>query len=325
MTQCTLSSKIQEGFQKIESMKVAEVDALFSEYDRAVFATSGCANADRYVLIAEQFQRHNKFDLANLALAKAMLVGPSSQLPFLRIAAVYSKIGLSELSGVLKYIGSVQKNQATTVAFPQKGTVEYWQAVSCDDNLEQCRDELKSTQVAFNQNLKRQLLLSLYANYYHLAVRPEDITAWLWDPVTLGAWKRDPKIVVEVLDYFVQKREIELQNGESGAMGNSLLVIRDLLKLTSQFWWTEPVHHPDLKAFFKPYYDDKGHLLTSVGEGVAFYLFFLLQFTGGQVPDPALMVELRKMSRDKEWAGRVEQLATSRNVVPATVPVRKKK
>ncbi len=325
MARCEWSPKIQEGFKKIETMKVAEVDTLFSEYDKAVFAQPACADPDRYVLIAEQFQRNHKFDFANLALAKALLAGPSDNLPYPRIATLYSKMGFVEVPGVFKYVGFVQKKQATTVAIPGKGVVEYWQAVGCDDNRGQCREELQSTQAAFVQNLKRQLLLSLYANYYHLAVSPLDISTWLVDPMTVGAWQRDPKMVVEVLDYFVQKREIELQNGDSGEMGNTLLVIRDLLRLTSQFKWAEPVHHPDLKGFFKPYHDKEGHLLTSVSEGVAFYLLFLLQFAAGRLPDVELMAELKKMSRDKDWANRVEKLAKLRSTDSRIAPRRKKR
>lgn len=325
MVRCTLSPGIKEGFQKIEAMKPAEVDSLFSDYDKAVFTQPACADPDRYVLIAEQFQRHNKFDIANLALAKALLSGTAGQLPYLRISAVYSKMGLSEVPGIFKYVGRVQEKQATQVAFPQKGTVEYWQAVACDNDREQCLAELHSTQTTFTQNLRHQLLLSLYSRYYQLAVRPLEISKWLTDPMTIGAWQRDPKLVVEVLDYFIQKREIVLEDGDFGEMGNTLIVLRDLLKLTSQFFWTTPVHHDDLKVFFKPYYAEDGHVLTAVREGVAFYLLFLLMQVGGQVPDAELMAALKKLSSDQSWANRVEALAKSRQKGPQASPGRKKK
>ncbi len=326
MEKCTLSKKVGDGFKAIETMKAAEVDSLFSEYDRTVFAQPACADPDHYILVAEQFQRLNKFDLANLALAKALLAGPSGQMPYSRIAVVYAKMGFHETPSVLKYIGHIQQNQTTTVAVPNKGAVEYWQAVVCEDKLENCPEELQATQAAFIQNLKHQLLLSLHTNYFHQGVSPLDISTWLMDPMTIGAWKRDPKMVVEVLDYFIQKWEIVLENGDTGEMSNTLLILRDLLKLTAQFKWTEPVHHPDLKAFFKPYYYDKdGHTFTSVSQGVAFYFMFLLMLNSDQVPDEPLLAALKKISSDQSLAIRVEALAKSRKTAPVSAPGRKTK
>lgn len=325
MSQCTLSSKIQEGFKKAETLKVAEVDTLFSEYDRAVFEQPMCADPERYVAIAEQLQRHNKFDLTNLALAKALLVGPPGQLPYSRIAGVYSKMGFSEVPGIFKYVNYVQENQATKVAFHKKGAVEYWQALECENNSDNCRNELQSSQPVFLQNLKRQLLLSLYASYFNQVATYEDIYEWLVDPVTRGSWERDPKMVVDVLDYFIEKHKFILRDSGSSEKGNLLIVIRDLLKLTVPFRMGEPVHHPDLVVFFKPHRRENGIPLPGVKQGVAYYLIFLSRLSGGQLPGDALMIVLKDLSSNKGWASQVEALIKSRNTVPITAPGRKKK
>lgn len=296
MTQCRTFTE----FNKIASLKPDELDALSINYDQDVRAHPECANADHYLLLSNAFFRAKKETPSDVTLGKAF----------------WASMGLWQTDDAinLHFIKSWTAGQHDRESVIQKIRTQQaaadWKTVTCAKNLPDCRNMGKEATAFYNQ-LRNYLLRYLYARLFTITATPLEVGYWVSDPITLGAWKKSPDLVVEVMNEFITTQKIEPGSDIWGGIGNALLVLRDLLEMTAKADRGGLVHLPSPKVFSK-YYAPSKQLLPHVGQGVAIYLIFIQQVSDIALPDKAMISTLTEMSDNKRVAIEVEKLVQER-------------
>jgi hypothetical protein len=168
--------------------------------------------------------------------------------------------------------------------------------------MEHCEDEVKAAQDPLLLHLKRYLNQSFHARF-HMAERVQ-ISVWLVDSLCVAAWQKDPRIILDILDRFIEVREMTFKDEEGHRTGNMLIVLRDLLEATSKRNRAESVQlSPEI---LKKYMGDDGLPVRGVDLAVGAYLWFLSCLPSSALPDMALMKELTRLSDNKMIAKEIE-------------------
>lgn len=303
MTKC-LATKEFNGLNSLDQ------DALLSfymKYDQSVRTYPECADADNYLNLSEALLRVTNNTLSGTALGKALWASmrmwqnnDATNQQFVRAwsASTYDR------SSVIRLI----KSNLSTGNKIQQSSGD-WKTIPCAKNLSAC-SEMSQEETAFNQHLKNYLLRTLYARLFSLNSVPLEVGFWISAPITKGAWQREPLDVLEVLNQFIDVQKIVLGNRSIDKIGNTVIILRDLLEMTAKAGEGGIIHLPP-KTFAK-YYDKDKQLLPSIGQGVAIYLIFLQSVPHSALPDKTMLAALTTMSDNKRSAKELERLVLER-------------
>lgn len=298
---------VDKRFGQLSTLGRDDVYLLHLSYGDQVREHPECADTDRYVQLYQALDRTGQGPYAIEVLGHAyfsslrMQVRHAGNLMFLR---GLWKQSVHDKKAVLAQIA---ENQAEPP--PQPGDKD-WQDVECMKDLYQCNDEFAVIRPQFYLHLKRYLNKSLYAKYYN---GPNvNVTVWVIDAMAIAAWHKDPKILLDIMDLFIETRKLKITRQPEGERANMLIVLRDLLRATFDATEKKEAFIHLSGKVVSQYLGAEGGTLPGIDLGVGAYLRFINEIPEAALPDVALMKQLTKMADLKHLAQEVEQKVLSR-------------
>lgn len=296
--------KLDKRFEQLNSLGSADVYTLYLGYDKQVQEHPECANTDHYLQLYKALDRTQQGKVAGGALGLAYFASIQMQVRNPGNRIILNRLWEQSIHDKNEVLAQISSNQTEV---PPPADARDWHEVGCA-NDEKCIEKFDASLSQFYQQIRRYLSQSLHAKYN--SGGNVNVTIWLLDTFSIGAWQRDPKIVLDVMDHFIETRKLKLSDEDVGERANMLIVLRDLLRITSDTKNGQLFKLPD--AALAQYSGADRWSLPGIGLGVGAYLQFVNEFQNGALPDAALMKKLVKMSDNKNFAREVEQKVLAR-------------
>lgn len=296
--------QLDKRFEQLNSLGPTDVYTLYLGYDKQIQEHPECANTDHYLQFYQALGRTQQSKVAIGALGMAYFASIRIQVRHPGNRIILNRLWDQSIHDKVEVLAQISANQAVV---PPPPDAKDWHDVGCAKEGK-CIEKFDASLPSFFQQLRRYLSQSLHAKYNSGA--NVNVTIWLLDTFAMGAWQRDPKIILDVMDHFIETRKLKLSDEDIGQRANMLIVLRDLLKVTSD---TKDGGYFNLSdAALAQYFGADKWALTGVGLGVGAYLQFINEFPNGALPDAALMKKLIKMADNKNFAREVEQKVLAR-------------